>query len=61
LEALDLGYLVTDDVQIDEQRLPKLYMPVGLGCGLPNNLIYYNVKKDSIFAPKETVIFLRLE
>ena len=30
-------------------------MPVGLGCGLPNNLIYYNVKKDSIFSPRETV------
>ena len=41
LEALDLGYLLCGDTTIDEERLPKLFMPVGLGCGLPGNLIYY--------------------
>jgi hypothetical protein len=49
LEALDLGYLICADVTIDEERLPKLYMPVGVGCGLPSGLIYYYVSKNEIF------------
>lgn len=28
-------------------------MPSGLGCGLPNNLIYYNISKDDIFSPND--------
>ena len=39
------------DTTIDEERLPKLFMPVGLGCGLPGNLIYYQVAKNEIFSP----------
>jgi hypothetical protein len=57
LEALDLGYLVCEDVTIDEKHLPKLYMPVGVGCGLPSGLIYYYVAKNEIFQPNETVYF----
>jgi len=37
-------------------------MPVGLGCVLPGNLIYYHVKKTEIFSPNETVFinFIKL-
>jgi len=52
LETLDLGYLVNADVNLDENSLPKLSMPVGIGSGLPNKLIYYYVCKDDIFSPK---------
>ena len=31
-------------------------MPVGIGCVLPGNLIYYHVRKSEIFSPNETVI-----
>lgn len=30
-------------------------MPVGFGCVLPGNLIYYTVSKNEIFSPNETV------
>jgi hypothetical protein len=53
---LDLGYLINRELQIDEEKLPKLYMPVGIGCVLPGNLIYYHVRKSEIFSPNETVI-----
>jgi hypothetical protein len=51
-----LGYLINRELQIDEEKLPKLYMPVGIGCVLPGNLIYYHVRKSEIFSPNETVI-----
>jgi len=52
---LDLGYLLNKELQIDEEKLPKLYMPVGVGCVLPGNLIYYTVSKNEIFSPNETL------
>jgi hypothetical protein len=52
---LDLGYLINRELQIDEEKLPKLYMPVGIGCVLPGNLIYYHVRKSEIFSPNETL------
>jgi hypothetical protein len=55
LETLDLGYLVNQEVPMDENSLPKLNMPVGIGSGLPNKLIFYHVSKDDIFAPKQLV------
>jgi len=30
-------------------------MPVGLGCVLPGNLIYYHIEKTEIFSPNETL------
>ena len=58
LETLDLGYLVNGEVNLDENSLPKLSMPVGIGSGLPNKLIYYCVSKDDIFSPKQLVLIL---
>lgn len=40
---------------LDENSLPKLNMPVGIGSGLPNKLIFYHVSKDDIFAPKQLI------
>ena len=48
--------MINRELQIDEEKLPKLYMPVGIGCVLPGNLIYYHVRKSEIFSPNETVI-----
>ena len=43
LQTLDSQLNLENSVNNDN-KIPSFYLPIGLGCYLPNNLLYYKIK-----------------
>ena len=47
---MNLSYLTTEKYTEDE--LPKLYIPIGIGSALFNDMVYYYIKRTENALPK---------
>jgi|JI7StandDraft_1071085.scaffolds.fasta_scaffold3031578_1 hypothetical protein len=47
---MNLSYLTTEKYTEDE--LPKLFIPVGIGSALFNDMVYYYIKRAENALPK---------
>jgi hypothetical protein len=47
---MNLSYLTTE--KYNEDELPKLYIPIGIGSSLFKNMVYYFIKRTENALPK---------